>query len=109
MFKSGCGMANTGTLCISIIILVIVIILIVMVCYNYNQTQNTQTTQPYIQNPGLAAAYRYKNNFAKGRRRAKQRFGNATCAPNTVGLQCNTNGKGGTCALGVCVPPPSEW
>jgi hypothetical protein len=103
MFKGGCDMANTGTLCISIIILVIVIILIVMVCYNYNQTQ---TTQPYIQNPGLAAAaaYRYKNNFAKGRRRAKGNFGNPTCAPNTVVAKCNTNGQAGICAFGDCIP-----
>ena len=111
MFKGGCGMASTGTLCISIIILIIVIILIVMVCYNYNQTQNTQTTQPYIQRPGLAAAaaYKYKNNFAKGRRRAKEKFATASCAGKPDNSPCDRYGHGNSyCMGGICDMTPGD-
>ena len=105
-------MQSTGTLCISIIILIIVIILIVMVCYNYNQTQNTQTTQPYIQNPGLVAAaiYNRKNNFEA--ECGDYMNGDSQCC-NVQNLlygpdgnnPCTTKrGKPGTCFNGNCQP-----
>ena len=73
-----------------------------MVCYNYNQTQNTQTTQPYIQQPGLAAAaYRYKNNFA---------IGSNACIGKPNGTGCNVYGHGNsTCYEGFCVVPPGDF
>lgn len=103
MFKGGCGMASTGTLCISIIILIIVIILIVMVCYNYNQTQNTQTTQPYIQQPGLAAAaaYKYKNNFVQCGDDNMEN-GSIQCCGKKNGHSCTHNQCTGVCSFGYC-------